>query len=81
MSTSNPNARAERAVVLALLRDDRPERWTRVALGREAGIDPLAFRGVLATLVVEGVIVLDRDDVAVASRCARHLGRLGLVSV
>lgn len=80
-STSNPNARLERAVVLSLLRDDHPERWTRSELAREAGIDQLVFRGVLASLVVEGVAVLDRNDVVVASRCAQHLGRLALVAV
>jgi hypothetical protein len=80
-STSNPNARYERAVALQLLRDDRPERWTRSDLAREVGIDQLVFRGVLAQLVIEGVAVLDKDDVVVASRCARALDRLGLVAV
>jgi hypothetical protein len=69
---------AERAVILTLLSDDR--RWTRTELEREVGITKDDLRGVLATLVVEGVAVLDRDAV-VANRCARHLDALGLISV
>jgi hypothetical protein len=67
----------ERAIVLQLLGD---RRWTRAELMQATGIDGIALRAILATLVVEGVAVLDRDAV-VASRCARYLDKIGLVAV
>lgn len=69
---------AQRAVVLQVLRDDHPERWTGVEL--ERSIEPEAVRAALALLTVEGVVVVDGEMVT-ASPCARHLDALGLIGV
>jgi hypothetical protein len=78
---SNDPTLVERAIVLQVLRNDHPERWTRAELERAVSdLDPLAVREGLAALAVEGVILLDGEDVQ-ASRCARHLDALELVSI
>jgi hypothetical protein len=72
---------AQRAIILQLLRDDHPERWTRPEL--EAKIDDIeqqALVSALAILALEGVAVFD-DEAIWASPCARHLDSLELVSI
>lgn len=72
---------AQRAIVLQVLRDDHPERWTRPEL--EAEIDDMEQQALvsgLAILALEGVVIFD-DEAIWASPCARHLDALGLVSI
>ncbi len=72
---------AERAIVLQVLRDDHPERWTRVEL--EVEIEDRTAQVIadaLARLEAEGVVVLDGEHVQ-ASVCARRMDSLGLVSI
>jgi uncharacterized protein (DUF111 family) len=72
---------AERAVVLQVLRDDRDERWSRAELEHEIyDIEPLAIGEALERLREEGVVHLSSEFVW-ASRCARRLDALGMVSI
>lgn len=72
---------AQRAILLQLLRDDHAETWTRAELGREASdLAPQAVTDGLAVLEAEQVAVVSGEMVR-ASRCARHLDSLGLVTV
>jgi hypothetical protein len=72
---------AERAIVLQVLRDDRDERWARAELeGEIYDIEPLAISEALERLREEGVVHLSGETVW-ASRCARHLDALGMVSI
>ncbi len=72
---------AERAIVLQVLRDDCDERWARAALeGEIYDIEPLAISEALERLREEGVVHLSGEQVW-ASRCARHLDALGMVSI
>lgn len=73
--------RAQRAVVLQILRDDHDPRWTRPEL--EAAIGDLPQRaivGALACLAIEEVLGID-DTMVWASRCLRYLDGLELVAV
>ena len=71
---------AERAIVLQSLRD-HPERWSRAEFERElSDIEPLLINDALAQLHTEGVVVV-QDEQVQASRSARHLDTLGLISV
>jgi hypothetical protein len=71
----------QRAIVLQVLRDDRIERWTRKEVKRELhDVKGRAINKALDCLEAEGVVELDGEDVW-ASRCARHLDALGMVSV
>jgi hypothetical protein len=72
---------AQRAVVLQALRDDHPGQWTQAALQHEVfDIDPDAISGALIVLTDQGVMVREAQRFR-ASRCARHLDGLGLISV
>lgn len=72
---------AERAIVLQVLRDDHDERWSRAELELEAyDIAPLMLGDALARLSEEGVVHL-AGELVWASRCARHLDALGMVSI
>jgi hypothetical protein len=72
---------AQRAIVLQLLRDDHDVRWSRVDLEAETSdLHPQAVSGALARLEAERVIVTEGEHF-LASRCARHLDALELVSV
>ncbi len=71
----------ERAIVLQVLRDDHPERWTRAELEAEVfDFDPLTVNEALTRLEAEGVVILDGENVE-ASRCARRMDALELVSI
>jgi len=75
------SAIAQRALVLQLLRNDRPERWSRAELEREvSNIEPLDISDALAQLNAEGVVVLEAEQVQ-ASACARYLDALELICV
>jgi hypothetical protein len=74
-------ARAERAVVLQVLRGDHHERWSQAELEQAvSGVEPAAVSEALVRLAADGVVVLDGDRV-VASRCARRLDALGLIAI
>ncbi len=73
--------RAQRAVVLQVLRDDHDPRWTRPE--RETEVSDVSQRAIVAALAylsIEEVIELG-ETVVWASRCARHLDSLDLISV
>ena len=72
---------AERAIVLQILRDDHPQPWPRAELEREVSdIEPLLIGDAFAQLHAEGVVVVEGEQVQ-ASRCARCLDTLGLISI
>lgn len=72
---------AERAVVLQVLRDDHPRRWTRAELRSEIyDIAPEAIRQALKRLETHGVICVEGREIW-ASKCARRLDMLGMVSI
>jgi hypothetical protein len=72
---------AERAIDLQVLRDDHDERWTRAELEEQVSdLAPQTIRDGLTRLEGERVIVTEGEHV-LASRCARHMDRLDLVSV
>lgn len=71
----------ERAIVLQVLRDDHPERWTRAELEAEVSdFAPVTVNEALVRLEAEGVVILDGENVE-ASRCARRMDALELVSI
>lgn len=71
----------ESLIVLALLRDDRGERWSRTELERElSDILPAHVEAALTGLTARGVVCCDRDRVW-ASPCARRLDALGLICI
>jgi hypothetical protein len=82
MSASRtPHERAERAVVLQLLRDDHPPAWSRVELERAVfDREPLTLSDALAHLESGGVVAVVGERVQ-ASSCARHLDTLDLLGV
>jgi hypothetical protein len=72
---------AERAIVLQVLRDDHDERWSRAELEQEIyDVEPLVISDALERLKEESVVHLSGEHVW-ASRCARHLDALGMVSI
>jgi hypothetical protein len=73
---------AERAIVLQLLRDDHDERWSHTELQAEINhTEPSALSSAVERLEQHGVVVASLDGYILASRCARHLDELGLMSV
>jgi hypothetical protein len=73
--------RAERAVVLQLLRDDHEQRWSRVELDDElAYIEPGVVDGAVTDLHGEGLVRLESGTVW-ASAAARRLDDLDLIGV
>jgi hypothetical protein len=72
---------AERALVMQVLRDDHPERWSRAELERELStIEPLEISDALAQLSAAGVVILEGEQVR-ASGCARHLDALNVICI
>ena len=79
--TRTHDERAERAIVLQLLRDDHPPTWSRAELERQvSSLDALTVSDALATLGYEGVVILTGEQVQ-ASPCARHLDTLELIGI
>jgi hypothetical protein len=72
---------AERAIVLQVLRDDHDERWSRVDIQAELhDVEPQAVAAALEQLHHEGAVHLS-GGLVWASRCARRLDDLGMVSI
>jgi DNA-binding HxlR family transcriptional regulator len=71
----------ERAIVLQLLREDHEQRWTRAELTREIpDFEPAMLDEALTRLDREGVLHW-RESSVWASRAARRLDELELISV
>jgi DNA-binding HxlR family transcriptional regulator len=80
-SLANDPGIAERAIVLQVLRDDRPPCWTQDALRVELyDIDPRALRKALRRLERHGVVQRAGRE-AWASRCALRLDALGMIAI
>ncbi len=72
---------AQRSIVLRLLDERHPHPWTRSELQRtSADIEPSILAVALHQLASSGVAVLDGEQIR-ASRCARRLDTLGMVSI
>jgi hypothetical protein len=72
---------AERAIVLQVLSDDHPERWSRAELETEvSNISPWDICDALVQLEAEGVVIVEGEHVR-ASGCARRLDALDLISI
>lgn len=72
---------AERAIVLQVLRDDHDDRWARAELeGEIYDIEPLVISEALERLREVGVVHLS-GELVWASRCARRLDALGMISI
>jgi hypothetical protein len=68
-------------VVLQLLRDDHPPRWSRGELERELyDVAPEAIAVALERLREQGVVHSQGERVW-ASMCARHLDALGFICI
>ena len=73
---------AQRAIVLQVLRDDHPERWTRAELERQlSDFLPEEVEAAIKDLAAEGVLAVGDDETVSASLCARALDALELVSI
>ncbi len=71
----------ERAIVLQVLRNDHPARWTRAELQAEIDdVDPVAIRLALRRLKTQGVVCMEGKELW-ASRCTWRLEDLGMVSI
>jgi peptide subunit release factor 1 (eRF1) len=74
--------RAERMIVMQVLRDDHSEWWTRAELKRAASdIIPDVVEEALQDLASQGVVLLDDDEAVAASLGTRRLDVLGLVGI
>ncbi len=78
----SPAARkAQRAILFQLLRDDHHARWTRHELDHElSDITPSDIDDALRRLQHEG-IAQTTDEVISATRCARYLDTLEVITI
>lgn len=73
--------KAQRAIVMQLLRDDRAEHWTVSELRDElADFEPALMEGALGRLAREQVLVRAGSEIR-ASRAARCLDELELIGI
>jgi DNA-binding HxlR family transcriptional regulator len=71
----------QRAIVLQILRDDHQERWASAELAREiSDFEPAVLDEALAHLERDGVLRREQSTVW-ASRAARRLDELELISI
>lgn len=71
----------ERALLYQLLRDDRPEWWSRGDLLSELyDVDPDAIGKAVISLAAVAVLVLDGEHVR-ASAAARRIDALGMIAI
>jgi hypothetical protein len=76
-----PDEGTERAVLFQLLRDDRPEWWSRGdVLSELYDMDPDAIGKAVISLAAVAVVVLDGKHVR-ASASARRIDALGMISI
>ncbi len=72
---------AKRAIVLQVLRDDHPERWTRAELKHQlSDFSPEKVEAAIKELAAKGVVSCEGDQVW-ASKSARTLDALMLISI
>lgn len=78
----SPAARkAQRAILFQLLRDDHPSRWDRHELDHElSDILPSGIDDALRCLQHEGVTQATGEVIS-ATRCARNLETLGVITI
>jgi hypothetical protein len=73
--------KAQRVIVLQVLRDDHPKPWTHKEIERKlADIDPDAIGVALERLHEQGVVRIKGNQIE-ASPCARHLDDLGFICI
>jgi hypothetical protein len=76
-----PDGGTERVVLLQLLRDDRPEWWSRGdVLSELYDVDPDAVGKAVISLAAVAVLVLDGEHVR-ASASARRIDVLGMIAI
>jgi hypothetical protein len=68
-------------VLLQLLRDDHPLRWSRGELERELHEINPATIGIALERLSEHGVVLAEDERVWASTCVRHLDALGFICI
>jgi hypothetical protein len=71
----------QRAVVLQVLRDDHPERWPRAELERKIPDAQPAEVGDAIERLEQVRVVEVQGETVWATRCARHLDALELISI
>jgi transcriptional regulator with XRE-family HTH domain len=72
---------AQRSIVLRLLDEQHPQPWTRGELQRASpDIKPGLLAEALAQLAASGIAIIDGEQIH-ASRSARRLDTLGMVSI
>jgi hypothetical protein len=72
---------AKRAIVLQMLRDDHPNRWSRAELKSQlSDFRPGEVEAAIKELAAKGVVSCEGDQVW-ASECARTLDALMLISI
>ncbi len=74
------DSRLERAIVLALLRQDHARRWSWQELGVEIEVDAPRLQEALGRLGADGVVCLGARE-AWASAAALRLDELGLIGI
>lgn len=79
-SSTRRDRRLERAIVLQLLRDDRPRKWSLRELAAELQADAEPLERALGALAADGVVSLAEGGVW-AARAALRLDELGLVAI
>jgi hypothetical protein len=68
-------------IVMQMLRDDHPQRWSHAELERELyDIEPAVIRAALERLRDQGVVGLEGEQ-AWATACTRHLDALGMICI
>ena len=70
----------QRAIVLQLLREDHPRRWSHAELVSELGAEESAVLAALRALHADG-LVCEGPQEAWASRAALRLDELGLIAI
>jgi hypothetical protein len=70
----------QRTIVLQLLREDHPRRWSHTELAAELGADEGALAAAVQTLSTDGVVCEGGGEVW-ASRAALRLDELALLAI
>ena len=78
-TVEHPDTVTERLIAVQVLeiREPRSRSEIEIALG---DIEPMAIGDAIDALEAEGVLHVDREQLS-ASRCVRHLDRLGLIAL